>query len=180
MRAFLAFPIPEEVRSRLWQDLEPLRRAGRGVTWVGREQLHITLLFLGELDEAGVRRAKSLLADPALSSAPFAVALGGLGTFPARGSPRVIITEVAEGTEECRAFHGKLAPLAASIAPVERRPYTPHVTVGRVRHPGDRLDLDSYAGPRARFAVERCVLFESILRREGALYREVGAIDFVG
>jgi len=179
MRAFFAFPIPEEIRSRLWRELEPLRRAGPGVAWVASEQLHITLIFLGELDAARARRAQSLLSDPALSYSPFFVELHGLGGFPARGSPRVIFAELTEGVEECRAFHRKLAPLAEDIAPVERRPYIPHVTLGRVKRLGDRLDLASHDGTQARFAIERCVLFESILRRQGALYREVGAIDFV-
>ena len=179
MRAFFALPIPLEIRNRLWRDLEPLRRAGLGVAWVGAEQLHITLVFLGELDEAGVRSARSILGDPALRRASFTVGLHGLGRFPPRGSPRVIFAELSEGADDCRDFHRRLVPLAEGIAPRESRPYTPHVTLGRVKRAGDCLDLDPYKGMEARFEVERCVLYESILRREGALYREVGAIDFI-
>ncbi len=179
MRAFFAFPIPEEIRERLWQALEPLRRSGRGVSWVGAGQLHVTLVFLGELDESGVSRALELIHHPTLSGVPFSVELGGLGRFPERGSPRVIFARLAQGAEECRAFHRRLAPLTEGLVAPERRPYTPHVTLGRVKSPGELPDLESYDGAGARFAVERCVLFESILRREGAVYREVGAIDFI-
>ncbi len=139
MRLFFAFALDEPVRAaaaRVEEDLhQRLVRAGspRAVKWVERENLHVTLRFLGEVDDTRWRVLADALNEP-LGCAPFELAVGGAGSFPSSGPPRVVWIGVSEGTDHAR---GVFAALESRISPLaferEERDYTPHLTLGRVR-----------------------------------------------
>ncbi|HVQ90431.1 MAG TPA: 2'-5' RNA ligase family protein [Mycobacteriales bacterium] len=147
------------------------RRLPGGPRWTDPAAWHITLAFLGEVAESRVDRAVAGVGPVAAAGRPVRLRLAGAGTFPARGVPRVLWTgvtgadrpagdpstgsvpagEVAAGELARLAREVRAAALAAGI-PVERRPYQPHLTLGRWR-PADPVDravvepLTGYAGP---------------------------------
>lgn len=135
--------------------------------WADRGLWHVTLVFLGEVDEAGLPRLRRELAGAAAGLAPFTVRLAGAGTFPDHGRPQILW--VGLGGEVDR-----LSGLARAVrraarrgrVAVERRPFHPHLTVGRWR-PADRSGpgvvtaLAAHAGPE--FAVDHFTLFRSHL-----------------
>lgn len=179
MRLFLAIALNDAVRAAcagVAEDLERrLARAGarRAVKWVERENLHVTLRFLGEVEEPRVAPLLERLSAP-LDLPPFEIRVGGGGAFPASGPPRVTWIGVRDGEPR---VHGVFDALDSRLVPLaferETRPFTPHVTLGRVREidrgPGRELrqwlsgvPVDLGAQP-----VSQVTLFRSHLSPQG-------------
>ena len=184
MRAFIAFPIPKEVSDGVWVSCRSLRRPDLKVKWVEPQNMHITLLFLGNIDEEHAAKAAQVLKRPSLRRLPFKIAFSGIGQFPPKGAARVVVSRLTEGAEECAAYFEQLkSELAEILVPADKRGFQPHLTLGRVRgkDPSSRLEVQQNMGIElsGSFRVTRCVLFESILNPEGPTYEEISGIDFI-
>lgn len=173
MRLFFALEMPPSVRQRLAALVEPLRRKAAGVRWVDPHGIHLTLRFLGEVQperlEAIVAAARA-----GLDGRPAPrLRTGELEVFPERGRPRVVWVGVEDEAGALadlhRALEGALEPLG--FAP-EGRPYSPHLTLGRVREGGDpRRALSEVTAPEPlSFRVAEAVLMESLLGDAPARY----------
>ena len=140
--------------------------------FVKPEQLHLTLVFLGEVASPQSDRIIAAMQQPIDDVHPFHMAFGGLGVFPPRGAPRVLWLGVSEGELEVIALQRTVARRleALGIQP-EDRPFHPHLTIGRWRQsrPSDRPSLESDARQTstAGMSVDRVTLFESRLSSEG-------------
>ncbi|HKC49762.1 MAG TPA: RNA 2',3'-cyclic phosphodiesterase [Myxococcota bacterium] len=170
VRAFLAVALPDEVRSCAVAAVEQLRRAVPGdVRWVPAENHHLTLKFLGEIAEdrvdALVARAGAKLAP----LAPFEVALAGFGAFPSAREARVLWLGVARGSAALAKLARKLDSAArVAGAERERRPFSAHLTLGRLREPA-RVEIEKLAPPTSvPWTVAEVVLYESRLAPDGA------------
>jgi len=167
MRAFLAIPLPEALRAPVAAAQEDLREAGSDVSWISPDSLHLTLKFLGEISGDARPDFRPL--------PPFELELAGVGEFAGRivwagcrGDLRAV-NEAAARAEEAGEKLG---------VPRERRPFSPHVTIGRIRskrHLGklrERMKhwLERPFGP---WPVRRVVLFRSELSPRGAVYTVV-------
>ncbi len=180
MRAFVAIELDEACREGLRKALEALRPAARGVRWVKPEALHLTLKFIGPLDETDLPRAIECLRPASAEAGPFVMNVSGLSGFPGRGAPRVIHVEVQEPTGTLVALQGRIdAALKEALGiPKEKREYVSHITLGRVK---DRRACPSMAEVSAAVAEQRfgavsvdsMVLMKSDLRPDGAVYTVV-------
>jgi 2'-5' RNA ligase len=140
MRLFIGVELDDAVKAaaadvaeRLRQRLQ--RRAGDlQARWLAPANLHITLWFLGELpDPVGEAIGEALRCQP-FSVPAFALSLAGCGAFPPSGAPRVFWIGVRSGSEQMRALHAAIgARLAALGFLPERREYSAHLTIARVR-----------------------------------------------
>ncbi len=100
--------------------------------WVRRENLHLTLWFIGEVDDARLQAILDALAAP-FSLAAFDVHLAGLGAFPAAGLPRVLWMGLRDGTGQMETLHREAgARLAATGFEPDRRPFAAHLTIARI------------------------------------------------
>jgi 2'-5' RNA ligase len=146
------------------------------VRWVGAENVHLTLKFLGDVDEALLADLKAALAAVAASAGPFALSLKGGGCFPNARAPRVIWIGLAEGAEEASAL---AAAVERALEPLgfvrEKRPFRPHLTIGRVK---DVQQLKEYDVPPA--TAEAVALIKSTLTPEGSIYQEIGRFRLGG
>jgi 2'-5' RNA ligase len=136
--------------------------------------VHLTVRFLGDVDDGTVRRLDEVLT-PSIPVAPFAAALGRMVVAPPAGRPRGIWIEVADQDDlaAVAAHVGNRLTAVPGLAS-EGRPYRPHVTIARVRHgsrPSLRAALER-VGPRELGAlrVDAITLFESRLSPEGPTY----------
>ena len=139
MRLFIGVELPDGVKKMAAEQLDDVmqrvRRAApsASIRWVEPANLHITLWFIGEVDE---RRAAALRSavEPAFVTPRFDLRLEGLGAFPPSGPPRVIWIGVAAGREPLVRLHGeihdRLVPLGYEP---EARAFSPHLTVARVK-----------------------------------------------
>jgi RNA 2',3'-cyclic 3'-phosphodiesterase len=175
MRLFLGVFPPADVQRAAHACIEALRRPGDGVSWVKPDNLHYTLRFLGELGEDGARRAAEAATEAASNAKEFTAALGGPGAFPDPRRARVIWIGMSEGGEALVSLARDLdRALAKRGFGKADKPFTAHLTLGRVREPG-RDWTEALAGPRpadpaARFTVDRICVVESRLDPRGSIY----------
>ncbi len=174
-RLFLAVRVPDDIRHALAAHLEA---ATGGKPLPGRpvrpENWHLTLRFLGRVDEVGSEVLAARL-DEADLGGPFRIGFGRLGAFPRPARATVLWLGVETGTEA-------LADLVAAVEAAcvdagfaaEERPFHPHVTLSRIRpHQDVRPVIDGAAPFPARVDVEDVALYQSHLGRGGARYEEV-------
>jgi 2'-5' RNA ligase len=138
LRTFLAVDLGKAIRDRCVALQETLLRGGADVKWVEPDNLHVTLLFLGEVEDRDVAALCRAVADVCGRYAPFRASIEAVGCFPNPRRPRVVWVGVGEGAAELVALHDDLEGPLMDLGCYRReeRRYTPHVTLGRVR--GDR------------------------------------------
>jgi len=192
MRLFIAADLDDGAREAVFgavariRDVSERERKGstRGVGWVDARNLHLTLHFLGEVDEARLPSLQGALA-PALDLDVPRVGLGGWGVFPPRGPARVIWLGVVAGAETLASAHAVLGGrLRAAGLATESRPFSPHLTVGRVKVPSglhwNRVTAAAPPSPVVEWTLPACTLFQSHLSPSGPTYRALLSIPFAG
>jgi len=156
MRIFLAINPPEEVRRRVWEATASLREASPGVAWVPEPKIHLTLKFLGETPDAGIPDLIESMTAMARTHAAPMVHLSTVGAFPNFRRPRVIWMGI-EPEPRLELLHHDVELACDALGhELEGRPYRPHLTLGRVRHPLGADDLAPLrsAAKRIRFTDE--------------------------
>lgn len=173
-RLFVAVPIASaELRGRL-SAAGRAATEGSDVKRVPEGQLHLTLKFLGDVEESRVAAAAAALGEAARGARAFATSWRGLGVFPARGAPRVVWAGCDAGAAELRALADRVDEVFATAGfPREARAFRPHLTLARVRGPGAARDLASRVSRESETTfggeeVRTLVLFRSVLGPDGA------------
>lgn len=133
-RVFLALDLPDEVRRALARVQQELRRAAVRVGWVAPENLHLTLVFLGDVFGTTLRALEASLRRSAEAASPLRLELQGVGAFGSPGHPRVLWAGIPAPPEELFALQRSCADVVRAAGVVlEARPFAAHVTLGRVR-----------------------------------------------
>jgi 2'-5' RNA ligase len=178
MRLFVAVSLPSDVHDRLAALQDRLRAARADVSWVKRDNIHVTLKFLGETEEKRLERIRSALAEVAQASAPFSMDMAGVGSFGGR-VPRVIWVGVTQGGEPLTQLAREVETAMARVGfPKEKRGFTGHLTLGRVRSPknADALLSALTEAEAERFGaveVRHFELIQSQLHPTGSVYTVV-------
>jgi 2'-5' RNA ligase len=144
------------------------------VRWTSPENVHLTLKFLGNVEAEAFGSIRAALGEVCAQHAPFDAALAELGAFPSARRAKTLWIGAGEGSDRLRSLAADVDNALAPLGFVrEKRPYVPHLTLGRARGRPLHLNLPSGAEV-ARFRVRRVELAESRLAAEGATYRTVG------
>ena len=166
MRLFIAIELPAELKDILGT----LRSDLPGARWVPAEQIHLTLAFLGEVEETNAWRLTKELAQIHLP--PFTLTVTGLGCFPQRQRPRVLWVGLAPEARLTNLVAAVQSALLDCGLPGEERPFSAHITLARLRFPAPRevgAFLDQPLPPRLpELPVQEFILFESRLTPHGA------------
>lgn len=175
MRVFAALPVAPEVVGELERIIHILKKEYRGLKTVRPEGLHLTLQFFGELSEAQVARLAAAMDELGAAGLPISAGLNGCGQFPPRGTPRVIWCGIGPGAAEIIAFRERFCEVTERhgfpLEPKDRR-FIPHLTLARNSTERVREGfVESIPVPASVFKLERLVLYQSVLSREGASYR---------
>jgi 2'-5' RNA ligase len=180
MRLFVAIDLPDAARRAIGAKQQRIRMAlaDASLTWVRAEQLHLTLVFIGEVADERGPSFMTAMQQP-IPHPRFAMTFGATGVFPPHGAPRVLWVGVQEGARETVALQAhvasRLAPLG--VAP-ESRPFSPHLTLARWRQPraADRRRLpQSDVAAVVRIDVAAVTLFQSRLSSSGPAYTALAA-----
>ncbi len=141
MRTFVAVPLDSGIRQRAVALQGQLGQAGTPVKWVEPENLHVTMLFLGEVDAREVLDVCRSVQNAAEAIPPFEIEVTGLGGFPNLRRPRTLWIGVGEGAAEMVGLHDALEGPLLELGCYRRedRGFTPHITLGRVKT-GDLTD----------------------------------------
>jgi 2'-5' RNA ligase len=177
IRTFIALGLDRAIHDRTVTLQESLARTGADVKWTEPDNLHLTLLFLGEVDERALLDVCRAVGDCARPRAPFATSVEKTGCFPNARRPRVLWVGVGEGLQEVVALHDALESVLLELGCYRRedRQYTPHVTLGRVRseQPNEKLsaavtkNADWQGG---RMVVREVLVMSSELGPDGPVY----------
>ncbi len=186
IRTFVAANLDPGLRERLARLQERLKETRADVAWVRPENLHLTLKFLGEVEETALGAVADAIRPVAAGHGPFRLAFAGLGAFPQPRTARVVWIGVGDGSEGLAELHARLQ---ATLEPLgfqrEGRPFTSHLTLGRVRGPGRREQLamavmSMPAEPLGEMVLDRIDLMRSELRPEGARYSVLHTFALAG
>lgn len=158
---------------------DELHRRGVRASWSRRQTLHLTLKFLGEVEETELPEVVAAVERGSRSVRCFGFATRSLGAFPSPASPRVLWVGVEPADELMalqRAVDGELTKLGF---PRERRKFHPHITLGRIRDPrAESVQgiLDDLVAPEERVEATEVRVMRSTLRPGGALHELVQAV----
>ena len=169
--------LPPEARARAAAHAASLRERFKEVraSWPRAENLHLTLKFLGEIEEARVALLSAAAARSAEESEPFELTIEGAGAFPPRGAPRVLWLGVTDAAGGLARLQGRLeAECAGSGFKREERPFHPHLTLARLRAPQGARALAQFHEETgfapAAFRVAELVVMRSELGPGGSRY----------
>jgi 2'-5' RNA ligase len=179
VRLFVAVELSQDIKRVLARAQGSLAEFGRMVRWARYEQMHLTLKFLGEVADDRVEQVCSSIESAALGSSPFQLGTRRAGCFPPGGKARVVWVGLAEESGELMDCQRRIEEALEQVGfPRERRPFSPHLTLGRVKDDksGGRLRdaVAALAIPEVRQTVDSVVLVKSDLLPQGARYTQVG------
>ncbi len=190
IRTFIALPLPSDWIDALVSVVEQLKaQVPAGVRWVDVGGVHLTLRFLGNTDPDLAPRIVDGLSRKLTPAPAPTLSLSGLGTFPPRREPRVIWAGVAGNLDPLLEMYRRTELLVESLGwPPERRPFRPHLTLGRVRDRSHEVQrqqvLDAVATtpvPATSLWTPDIVrLYQSVLTPGGAIYTSLGDVPLVG
>lgn len=181
IRAFIAVEIDSLTAQRIAAAIEQLRARFAAIRWVGTSKFHLTLKFLGNIDENKIEPIGAALVEALRPFPRLTINAKGLGVFPNPRRPRVLWVGLA-GTS----LVSLQAKVASALIPLgfapEENPFTPHLTVGRWRQGGgaDR-SLEQELGrwrdyPFGASPVDEVILFQSDLKPAGAIYHRLKVV----
>jgi 2'-5' RNA ligase len=186
IRAFIAIEIPEEVKSFLSNLATSLKATSANVRWVRPEGMHLTLKFLGNIPKDLIPTLDQNLGPVFSRSEDIRLEVGRVGAFPHLRKPRVIWAGLEDKAGLLVPLVGKLEEQLAALGfKKENRPFSPHMTLGRVKSGKNISDLveavrnrSDIVGPS--FTADHAILFRSILKPSGAEYHKLRRFDFIG
>ena len=177
MRLFIAVEMSTTVKARASIVIEELRsRVARvapraKITWSAPERIHLTVRFIGDADDVRTHAIRAALG-PMVDAPACDVTVEGIGAFPFTGPPRVLWAGVTEGRDGLSKVERAVSQRLETLVPVEDRPYSPHLTLGRVKDPAGLSRATLFDGladqPFGTVHVDAITLYESRLSPKGA------------
>ena len=181
MRLFIAVDIAEPVRKRLGEFIAQLDHAARGAKWISPKNIHVTLKFLGHVEENKAEKISSVLEEVAARHTVFDLDLVGTGAFPNASRPRVIWVggHDQSGTLYRLQADVEAAMIALGFVP-EDRAFVAHLTLGRIKSPtpNPKLAVALESAKSKSFGlthVGEIHLIQSQLHPTGAIYTKIGS-----
>jgi 2'-5' RNA ligase len=180
MRTFIAIELPREIKSFLAELQNKLKESGADVKWVEPQNIHLTLKFLGEIDEKKLNAVTGITENVTKDKKAFPIRLSSMGAFPNIDYPRIIWIGIDKGDIEAKQIAEELEDNLTKIGiPKEDRPFSSHITIGRTRSTQNRnklvweiKNLMNISGQKnLEFAVTKITLFESNLTPKGPIYK---------
>lgn len=182
IRAFIAVDLDSSVIERIYAAIGDIKARIPEIRWVPRTNLHLTLKFLGDIDEAAVDPISTALREALRLFPPCTINAKGLGVFPDLRRPKILWVGLTSNE-----LGGLAAKVESSLLPLgfaaEKRPFTPHLTIGRWRQfdrPPRSLPHELESWREVAFGactVERIILFQSVLKPSGATYNQLATVQ---
>lgn len=187
IRSFLAFEVPPVMKEALTGVLEDAGRTRLNVRWVKVDNIHLTMVFMGNIREEDLPGVRTAVAPVCSRYGPFDVSLRSLGFFPNARRPRVIWIGLDGDIERLSLLRDDLQTALEPFGlKKEKRKFQPHLTIGRFRNPG-RSDsscedtLARYEDFRGSVCeLDELILFKSDLKPGGAEYTRLDSWKLSG
>ncbi len=188
VRTFIAVELEQPQRAALGKVQETLKRerAGRYVRWVAPEGIHLTLKFLGGVDASRMAELQAALTDACRGIPPFELKISGIGAFPNTRRPRVVWVGLEGDTAIAAQLAGRIEAECSKLAfPREERPFSPHLTIGRIKRDVSASDqqfvgemvAQAQVGELGEIKARQVSIMKSDLRPTGSIYTRLYAVD---
>ncbi|MFQ5900077.1 MAG: RNA 2',3'-cyclic phosphodiesterase [Thermodesulfobacteriota bacterium] len=184
IRSFIAIDLPAVIVEGLKGIQGKLKEGNAKVSWVKPENIHLTLKFLGEVEEKSLEDILCVIKEAASSHRAINLSVEGLGCFPSISNPRVVWIGIRSDAESILSLQ---RDIEKGLEPIgfrrEKRIYHPHLTLGRIRSLKDRKCwkemVDRFKDIRlGSFEADRVIFFKSDLNPKGAVYTKLGEAFF--
>lgn len=183
MRTFIAIDLEEGIKKKLFFLLHELNKVSKGIKWVKKEGMHLTLKFLGEIGKEKIPEIESILKEISEKYNPFPLRLIGTGSFPpGKKNPRVLWV----GIEETKSLKTLQAQIEEKLEKIgfekEKREFHPHLTLGRVKAHSylggvlSQLEKEREAS-FGEMLVKKITFLQSILKPTGAEYKVLSEFE---
>lgn len=178
IRSFIAIEIPYDIRMNISNQVKLLSKDDFSVRWVDKDNLHITLLFLGDVDYDFINKGIEILSTITKSQQKFKISLQNFGAFPSIKQPRIIWIGIKDGVNDLITLQSKIENNFVKIGyKSELKKYHPHLTIGRVKFRFTNQKIFETQYQSENFVVESVSLFKSDLTPKGPIYSKIN--DFV-
>jgi len=181
MRTFIAIEVSDVVRDNLVKAQERIGSKAAKIKFVERENFHVTLKFLGEVDEATLDEVKAALSEIAKKHRRHRVRVKGIGVFPNPNYVRVIWAGI-ENDEGIKAIASDVEREMRRLGFKKEKNFVAHITIGRVKFVKDKVELamalkDLANEDFGEFEVEAIELKKSTLTPKGPIYETVARFE---
>ncbi len=179
IRCFIAINLPRELKEHIHASIKDIKAIGHGIKWVDKENLHITVKFLGDVNTANIERISNTLADVAGKTAAFELRIDHFGVFPSERKPRVLWVG-CENEEPYIRLAGSVDEALSRLGfEMEKKKPTAHVTIARCKFPKEATDvvqrLSSKSFQPINLFVDSVQLMRSTLTPKGAIYEIISS-----
>jgi len=181
VRTFIAVDIDPQVRENISRAIGQLRARVLGVRWIAPANFHLTLKFLGDVEQTRIEAISAALDERLRPFPRFTINAKGLGVFPDLRRPRIMWISLAGNELAMLAAQVESALLPLEFAP-EKRKFSPHLTIGRWRQtdrPSKTLGQELASWKDYEFGatrVDEVILFQSVLKPQGATYYRLKSV----
>jgi len=184
MRTFIAVDLPEAIKTNIEEVQNPLKKTDTYVSWVKPKNIHLTLKFLGEVEENKIEDVFYGTEKALKSLKSFSLSLKDLGGFPNLRRPRVIWVGVDKGKDELSVMQKNIEEELLKLGyPKEGRAFSPHLTIGRVKSPRNieklvgLIEKTNFQTQEVR--IDEVVAMRSQLHPQGAIYTPLKKIKLL-
>ena len=179
-RLFLAIKLPENVAMTLLKRQGEVRKQLKRsrVLWVSKENLHITLHFLGDVSEEVIPQLIEDLENQSYSG-KLNFSIGQIDAFPDKKRPKTIFAETSREPKAIDLYKKIADVIVTKNLRLSRRAWTPHVTIGLVKIQSEVLKPEKLSFERLAFSVSSFELIESTLTDNGSIYKTIHSFSLV-
>lgn len=187
VRTFVALEIDSAVRRHTRHHIQQLAALGADIRWVDPDQIHLTLKFLGDVDDTELADVCQLVSGVAETAGPIQAECRGLGAFPNIDRPRTIWMGLRDASQQLELLQTRLEERFEQLGfPAEDRKFVPHLTLGRVRRASRELaSVTAYlhqhaASEMGALPIEQLVVVSSQLSPRGPSYTVLSRSELEG
>jgi 2'-5' RNA ligase len=175
IRTFVCIEIPQSIKDRIGELQNELRKTGASVSWTNPSNIHLTLKFLGGVPASRIERVSKAVERAAIAISPFEIEVAGTGCFPSARNPRVLWVGLTNVPDPMNQLYSNIeSELEREGFPREKRKFSPHLTIGRVRTPGTGASVAEQLIARGfepeRFTATEVIVMRSDLKPTGSIY----------
>jgi len=176
IRAFIALEIDQLNKQKISEVISKLKKSDAHIKWVTENQMHLTLKFLGNIEEVNVQKISDVLKSIADNFKAFMIQFSKIGAFPTIKRPRVIWIAIEKGSESLKLLANKIETELEKLGfEKEDRDYKAHLTLGRVKSLKNLPELTNLINQSALelsddITIDKILLFQSTSTPKGAIY----------
>ena len=182
IRTFVCIEIAAAIRDRIADLQRELKQIDAHVSWVKPDNIHLTLKFLGPVDPSRIAAVRQAVERAAGSCSPFEVEVYGTGCFPSARSPKVLWVGLSRIPDQLQQLHSTMEDeFARAGFAREQKPFSPHLTIGRIRSPrgarevAEKLIERGFTG--LTFQANEVIVMRSDLNPSGSIYTPQAVIQ---